>query len=89
VMDTVTSNPHPRLMYLAFPAVYLLAAHGVANVYRLVAGTERRPAWLPARAARSLAVAVAAALVLAAVLPGQASLWGDWSFDLMFHFKGV
>jgi hypothetical protein len=89
VMDAVTSSPHPRLMYLAYPGIYLLAAHGVANVYRFVADAFPRWRWLPAPVARGVAVAVVLACVVASAVPGQASLWGDWSHDLVFHFRNV
>jgi hypothetical protein len=87
VMDTVTSEPHPRLMYLAYPGVYLLAANGVVNLYRLLAGAGLRWPWLPPRIARGVALAAVVVCVGASFLPGQASLWGDWSYDLMFHFR--
>ena len=51
VMDTLTTEPHTRLMFLAYPGVYLLGAHGLVNLYRVVAGVTRRlPVLLPAAA---------------------------------------
>jgi hypothetical protein len=88
-MDTLTASPHPRLMYLAYPGVYLLAAHGMANLYRVFVGAGARWTWLPPATARGVAVAVVAACALASALPGQASLWGDWSYDMLFHFRDL
>jgi hypothetical protein len=88
-MDTLTASPHPRLMYLAYPGVYLLAAHGMANLYRVFAGAGARWTWLPPATARGVAVAVVVACALASTLPGQASLWGDWSYDMLFHFRDM
>jgi hypothetical protein len=89
VMDTLTASPHPRLMYLAYPGVYLLAAHGLANLYRVFAGAGARWTWLPPATARGVAVAVVVVCALASVVPGQASLWGDWSYDMLFHFRDL
>jgi hypothetical protein len=49
VMDTLTTEPHTRLMFLAYPGVYLLAAHGLVNLYRVLAGVTRRLPVLPPR----------------------------------------
>jgi hypothetical protein len=89
VQDTVTSAPHPRLMYLAYAGVYFLAAHGVANLYRLLSTAGGRVPWLSPSAARVVALTGVAVCLAAAIVPGQASLWGDWSFELMFHFQNV
>jgi hypothetical protein len=89
VMDTLTAEPHTRLMFLAYPGVYLLGANGLLNLYRLLAGAARRLPVLSPRAASGVAVAAVVVLVVLAAAPAQASLWGDWSYDLMFHFRGI
>ena len=41
------------------------------------------------RPARVVALTGVAVCTRTAIVPGQASLWGDWSFELMFHFQNV
>ena len=89
VQDTVTNAPHPRLMFLAYTGIYFLAAHGIANLYRLLSTAGGRIPWLSPSAARVVALTGVAVCLAAAIVPGQASLWGDWSFELMFHFQNV
>ena len=90
-MNTLSSVNHPRLMYLAFPGVYLLAASGLANAYyatRLLV-TAGNPLAPNRRAADVLAWAVVIVLLLGAFAPSNASLWGNDHFDREFHFLNV
>jgi hypothetical protein len=87
LMNAATGAPHPRLMYVAFPAVYLCAAQGLWSLHGGVRWLLDRWSW-PAAPAMGRAVATAAVIVclLAVAVPSNASLWGDWRFDRAFHF---
>jgi hypothetical protein len=91
-MNAVTGSPHPRLVYNAYPAVYLAAANGLLNAFRgsrtVLTGLAR--AWKRERdagtspvqrAAAAVSTGVVVALVLWALVPSHASLWGDWSYE--------
>jgi hypothetical protein len=85
-MITLTSGtPHPRLVYLAYPGFYLLAASGLLNVCHLVSALLSRSAGVPAPIARGAGVAVTLLCLSLVVAASNASLWGDLSFDLRFH----
>ncbi len=76
VMNSVTGTHHPRILFIAFPAVYLLAASGLRNLYDTAARYLNRP----------VAVVAVAVAVLAIAVPANASLWGDWSYAYHFHY---
>ncbi|MDQ3702253.1 MAG: hypothetical protein M3442_15230, partial [Chloroflexota bacterium] len=76
VMNSVTGTHHPRILFIAYPAIYLLAASGLRNLFDGAARYVNRP----------LAIAVVAFVVLATAVPANASLWGDWSYANRFHF---
>lgn len=76
VMNSVTGTHHPRILFVAYPAVYLLAASGLRNLFDVASRYVNRP----------LAVAAVAVAVLATAVPANASLWGDWSYANRFHF---
>ncbi len=74
-MNSVTGTHHPRILFIAFPAVYLLAS-GLRNSGDTVARYLNRP----------VAVVAVAVAVLAIAVPANASLWGDWSYAYHFHY---
>ena len=86
-MNTLTGNAHPRLMYLAFPGIYLLAASGLMTIGHVIAPRTTDATGGPGTALRrGLAVAVVIALLVVAVAPSYAGLWGDWSYAHRFHY---
>jgi hypothetical protein len=86
LMNAVTNAPHPRLAYVAFPGIYLLAAHGLQNVYRLALRAGDRVVGRGTAPRRVIAVAVLGACLVAAAAPSNASLWGDRYYDDAFHY---
>jgi hypothetical protein len=89
VMNTVSGAPHPRLMYFAFPAVYVLAGNGTALLGGwMQAGVQamlRRPSRIPVAAG----LLTAAAVLTPVVLASNAVLWGDLTYDAAFHYLNV
>jgi hypothetical protein len=86
VMDNLNGVPHPRLAYMAYPGIYLLAANGVRNLW---AGTERglvRHLGVDQRYAQIAALVVAVACLVPVAIYGNGLLWGDPSADLRFHY---
>jgi|GEM_PF-707711 len=85
-MNALSASNHPRLMYLAFPGVYILAAGGLLIVYRLVACTAGS-LWPFGRFMPMVAGAVVVlCLVIATSIPANAGLMGNSWFDEQFHW---
>jgi hypothetical protein len=85
VMNGVSGVPHPRLMYFAYPGIYLLAASGLFNMFQWTTRVVTLGNWLPPRMAQGIAL-LAVLIPLAYVIAmSNGALWNDWSVHRAFH----
>ena len=88
-MNTLTGVPHPRLMYLAYPGMYVLAAGGLHAIWSSILALRRPAHSASLRFRQGLALAVVAGLLCLALLPSFAGRLGWESFDFRFHYLEV
>jgi hypothetical protein len=79
----LVTKPATRTMYLSYPAVYVLAAYGMARLGQVAAA--RLPIASAATINRHVQWAIASALLIAAVATTNADLWGDYSIPVRWY----
>lgn len=88
VAAVLVTKPATRTLYLTYPAVYVLAACGMARLGQLAA-SRLSPATTTATSAlsihRQVQWTVAGALVAAAIVTTNADLWGDYSIPVRWY----
>lgn len=88
-MNSLTGVPHPRLMYLAFPAVYLLAAGGLHTTWTTIVSLARPASRAPSRLTSNVALVAVTVLLCVAIAPSFAGLFGMALYDHRFHYLRV
>jgi hypothetical protein len=89
-MINFVAEPHPRLVFFAYPALAVLAGQGAVNLYE-AGRLLLRPASAYVHPKLALGVSLVAPLAWLVVCawPGNASLFGNWTYEYRFHVLGL